>query len=172
MTRLQLSLIFTAVFVYLLGLTSCTSRDAGTLPSVLPATERARITFEEQRVPDDCTVFAQMLITIPPTLAADQSAQTIERFAADSGADLVLLGLARQSVTTPETVTFRSYGPQSPYPFATKWTGWKFGFSDWNKGGPLVDFGINHLSADNALFTIPIDVQAVLLSCPSLHSGS
>ncbi|MBE0584495.1 MAG: hypothetical protein IH612_12155 [Desulfofustis sp.] len=172
MTRLHVPLIRAAVFVCLLGLAACSSRDPGTLPSVLPATDRAEISFEEQRVPSDCSVFAQMLITIPPAVAAEQTRQAVEQFAADSGADLVLLGLARQSAISPETVTFRSYGPRTPYPFATKWTGWKFGFADWNKGGPLVDFGINHLSGDSALFTIPIDVQAVLLSCPSLRSGS
>lgn len=172
MTRLQLPLLRVAVLLCFLGLTSCASRNPGELAHTLPATEHARITFEKQRIPDDCTVFAHLLITVPPALAADQTRQSIEQFGADHGADLVLLGLSRQSALSPETVTFRAYGPQTPYSFATGWAGWKFGFSDWNKGGPLIDFGVNHLSGGEATFTTPVDIQAVLLSCPSMRNGT
>ncbi|MEE4314770.1 MAG: hypothetical protein V2J11_09715 [Desulfofustis sp.] len=167
MTRLQSSLLRAAVLLCVLGLTSCASRNPDELAHTLPATDAARITFEKQRVPDNCTVFAHLLITVPPTLAADQTRQSIEQFAAGHGADFVLLGLSRQSTLSPETEMFRAYGPQTPYPFATRWAGWKFGFSDWNKGGPLVDFGVNHLNGREATFTTPVDIQAVLLSCPA-----
>jgi len=172
MIRLRLPLLRFAVLLCFLGLTSCASRNPNVPTHVLPATDSARITFEQQQVPDDCTVFAHLLITVPPALAADQMRQSIRQLGADHGADLVLLGLSRQSTLSPETVTFRAYGPQTPYSFAERWAGWKFGFTDWNKGGPLVDFGLNHLSGDEAAFTTPVDIQAVLLSCPAVGTGS
>ncbi len=172
MTRLQLPLLGAAVLLCFLGLTSCASRTPSAPVHALPATDNARITLEGRQIPDDCTVFTHLLVTVSPAVAADQTRQSIQQFGADHGADLILLGLARQSGLSPDTLTFRTYGPQTPYPFATGWAGWKFGFSDWNKGGPLVDFGLNHLSGGEAVFTTPVDIQAVLLSCPSVGNGS
>lgn len=172
MTRLPTLLLHTAVLLCFFAMASCATDDAGTLDHTMPATDSAEITFVKQRVPDTCSVFAHLLITIPPALSADETRRSIERFGAEHGADLILLGLSRQSALSPETVTFRAYGPQTPYPFTTDWAGWKFGFSDWNKGGPLIDFGIAHLSGQEASFTIPVDIQAVLLSCPPAPGNS
>lgn len=157
--------------VLCLGLSSCSSLESRRLPHVLPAIDRARITFLEKNLPEDCEVFAHLIISIPAALPADQIRQSIEQFAAGSGGDLVLFGLTRQSTTSPAAVSFRFYGPTTPYSFKQKWVGWKFGFSDWNKGGPLVDLGSNHLIGPDAPFTSPIDTQAVLLSCPSVRNS-
>ncbi|BDD89473.1 hypothetical protein DPPLL_38380 [Desulfofustis limnaeus] len=121
----------------------------------------------ETEVTNDCEVFAHLIISVPATYTADQIRQSIEQFGADHGADLVLLGLARQAADAPETLDVVFYGPRAPYSFRQAWPGWKFGFTDWNKGGPLLDYGVNHLSGSQAPFTVPISIQAVLLSCPS-----
>jgi hypothetical protein len=131
----------------------------------------SQLSFVETEVAADCEVFAHLIISVPATYTADHIRQSIERFGADHGADLILLGLARQAADTPETPGFALYGPQTPYSFRQAWPGWKFGFNDWHKGGPLLDFGITHLSGSQAPFTVPISIQAALLSCPSLHGN-
>ncbi len=152
-------------------LPSCSSRHPAELPHAMKASDHVEVTFIERNVPDHCDVFAHLIVTIPANLSAETIRDDIEQLATTHGADYLLLGLARQSRVTTDHLVAQPYGPHVPYSFKNSWTGWKFGFSDWNKGGPLVDFGINHLTGGTAPFTVPIDVQAVFLACPASVAG-
>ena len=89
----------------------------------------------------------------------------VEQFGMKNGADYILIGMVRESSEGVDDIFFRSYGPQSPYSFKTRWQGWRFGFRDWNGGGPLVDYGHNRLAGDKPAFDTEVTAQMVLLSC-------
>ena len=147
--------------------TSCGDKKAETPMTVLPATSSVEITLDETRIPDTCEVFAHLLITIPAQQTIGEVTSSIKRYGMDNGADFILVGLTRESEEEPEALLFRTYGPANPYSFKKKWLGWKYGYSDWNSGGPLVDYGHDRISdANSPLFDLPVDAQAILLSCP------
>lgn len=169
MGRFHSFIILAAISLFCLCLTSCSSREPVELLHMMPPTPQASITFDERQVADDCTLFAQIMVSVPGTLSGTGIKHDIEQFGAQNGADLVLLGLARINNESPETIEFRAYGPKTPYLFKSRWSGWKFGFSDWNKGGELVDFGSNYLETRDVTVYSSIIIQAAMLSCPSLR---
>jgi hypothetical protein len=148
-----------------LPLVSCSTQKAETLTTVMPATSSIEITLNERSIPDTCDVFAHLIITVPAGVSASSLKNSIEQYGMENGADFVLIGMTRESSDTPERVTFHPYGPKSPYSFKKRWLGWTFGFSDWNKGGDLVDFGHDRMTGDEPVFDQPVDGQALLLSC-------
>ena len=135
------------------------------LEQTYPATSQVIITFIETEIPGQCRVFSHLLVSIPPSTPESEIKEKIEQFAMENGADYILVGMARESDEDIEALYFRSYGPQSPYSFKTRWEGWKFGFRDWNNGGPLVDYGHNRLWSDNPAFDTEVTTQIVLLNC-------
>jgi len=165
----QSHLIRSAIFAGFLwcSLISCTTNtpDPVSLAQMYPATSQVNITFNEAEIPGQCRVFSHLLVSIPPATPESEIKQRAERFAMENGADYILVGMARESDEDVEEITFRSYGPQSPYLFKTRWQGWNFGFRDWNSGGPLVDYGHNRLWSDNPAFDIEVTVQVALLNC-------
>lgn len=167
------SVAFSCVLAALcIGLSSCSTGPTPLAPPhSRPAVNTPQLSFVETEVAADCEVFAHLIISVPATYTADQIRQSIDQFGAGHGAELILLGLARQAAKALDSPDFASYGPQTPYSFRQAWPGWKFGFTEWNKGGPLLDFGVNHLSGNQAPFTVPISIQAALLSCPSLRGN-
>ena len=149
-----------------LSMLSCATTPSNSPPPVtFPQTSRVDILFDETRVPDQCRVFSHLLVTIPPGIREKELKNRIEQFAMKNGADYVLVGMTRESSEDIEEINFRSYGPQSPYSFKTRWQGWKFGFRDWNSRGPLVDYGHNRMSGDTPAFDSEVTAQMVLLSC-------
>lgn len=152
--------------ILLLTLASCSAQQQEeSLTIVMPATTSVEITLDKKRIPDTCDVFAQLIITVPAGISATDLKQSIEQYGMRNGADFVLIGMTRESNEDPESVIFKSYGPKTPYSFKKRWLGWKFGFSDWNSGGSLVDFGHNRLEGNKPAFDGAVDGQALLLSC-------
>ena len=135
------------------------------LSQTFPATSQVNITFNEQEIPGQCRVYSHLLVSIPPTMSESAVKERVEQFAMENGADYILVGMTRESDEEVEDIYFRSYGPQSPYSFKSRWQGWKFGFRDWNNAGPLVDYGSNRLSGDKPVFDTEVTAQAVLLNC-------
>lgn len=155
-----------AAFCTILIITSCADKQTERPLTVMPATSSVEITLDETRIPDTCQVFGHLIITIPGQETIGSVTTAIKRYGMDNGADFVLIGLTRESTEEPGSVLFQTYGPETPYSFKKRWLGWKYGFSDWNSGGPLVDYGHDRIGNDSApLFDLPVDAQAVLLSC-------
>ncbi|THB76042.1 MAG: hypothetical protein D6B25_10675 [Desulfobulbaceae bacterium] len=123
------------------------------------------LTFDESTVPDHCKVFSHLIFTVPPDLSKKAVRTKIETFAKSHGSDYLLIGLARESSKSTTSIIFKEYGPSKPYLFSRQWTGWRFGFSDWTGGGPLMDYGYNHIQGEGAVFDRQVDVQAIMLSC-------
>ena len=155
------------VVLFCLPLLSCTTGSPGVSapPLTFPATSQVNVSFDETKIPDQCRVFSHLLVSIPSSMGEKEIKNRVEQFGMKNGADYILIGMARESSEGVDTISFRAYGPQSPYSFKTRWQGWHFGFRDWNSGGPLVDFGINRLASDNPAFDNEITTQMVLLSC-------
>ena len=148
-------------------LASCADK-APQKPAVsLPATASVELTLDESRIPGNCNVFAHLIISIPAKKPIGEVTKGVKRYGMEHGADFILVGLTRESGDESESLMFQTYGPEAPYSFKNRWLGWKFGFSDWNSGGPLVDYGHDRMTGDmDPLFDIPVDAQAVLLTCP------
>ncbi len=156
-----------AVIAGIIGLflVSCSEKQSQLPATVMPATNSVQITLDEKSIPDACDVFAQLIITVPADITASALKRSIELYAMNNGADFVLIGMTRESNDEPEQVIFQTYGPKTPYSFKKRWLGWKFGFSDWNHGGSLVDYGHDRLEGSEAVFDVPVEGQALLLSC-------
>jgi len=136
-----------------------------TFAEKLSPTSRVEISFNERQIPDQCRVFSHLIISIPAKLTEKEIKTGVEQFAMSHGADYLLVGMARESDSETESISFQTFGPVTPYSFKKRWAGWKFGFSEWNSGGPLVGYGYDNTSGDNAAFDVPVDVQAALLTC-------
>lgn len=149
-------------------ITSCAEKKTERPLTVMPVTSSVEITLDETRIPDTCQVFGHLIIIIPAQKTIADVTTAIRRYGMNNGADFILIGLTRESTEEPGSVLFQTYGPETPYSFKKRWLGWKYGFSDWNSGGPLIDYGHDRIGNDNApLFDVPVDAQAVLLSCPA-----
>ncbi len=149
------------------SLVSCTKDTPGpvSLAQTFPATSQVTITFNENEIPGQCRVFSHLLVSIPPSTPESEIKERVEQIGMKNGADYILVGMARETEEDIDDIYFRSYGPQSPYSFKTRWEGWKFGFRDWNKGGPLVDYGHNRLWSDNPAFDTEVTAQLAFLNC-------
>ena len=135
------------------------------LTTTFPPTSEVTLSFEERRVPGHCVVFSHLLVSIPSGLLETEIRSQVERFAMENGADYLLVGMARESDESFDTIIYRSYGPRIPYSFKSRWAGWKYGFKDWSSDDPLVDFGQNRIADAEPAFDTDIIVQAVLLNC-------
>jgi len=150
-----------------LPLVSCSSKspELVSISHTFPPTSQVHITFDEREIPGQCRVFSHLNVFIPDGMRETEIKASVETFAMENGADYILVGMARESDEEPDTITLRSYGPDTPYLFKSRWSGWKYGFSDWNNAGPLVDYGHDRLSHDEAAFDTEVIVQLILLNC-------
>jgi len=161
--RFHLSVI---VAIIAFSVASCTSKPPqSTITTVLPATSSVEITFDERQIAEQCRVFAHLIIAIPANLSEIEIKEQVENYAMENGADYVLVGFVRENLDDPDAMSFTSYGPKQPYLFTQQWTGWKFGFRDWNRGGQLVDYGYDRMKREKSPFDMPVNVQALLLTC-------
>lgn len=132
---------------------------------MFPATSQVAVSFDENAIPDQCRVFSHLMISVPPGLSEKKVKKEVEGFGMSYGADYILVGMARESDDSVDALSFKTYGPRTPYLFKTDWHGWKFGFRDWNSAGQLIDYGHNRTSSDAPAFDTDAIVQAILLSC-------
>lgn len=154
------------VAIIALSLTSCTAKPPQMrITTELPATSSVEITFDEKQIAEQCRVFAHLIIAIPADLSEIEIKEQVEGYAMKNGADYVLVGFVRENLDDPSAITFTPYGPKQPYLFTQQWTGWKFGFREWNRGGQLVDYGYDRMNREKSPFDMPVNVQALLLTC-------
>jgi hypothetical protein len=150
----------------LLTLTACGSSDVVYEGIRHPQTSSTEITFQEHTIPEGCFAFAHLLMNTKANSQGQDLGNAMRAEAMDKGADLVLIGLAREDEGAElEVNRFDYYGPEYSYNFNRTWLGWKFGFEEWNGGGELIGFGAN--VSDNREKTFPhtMMVQAVFLRC-------
>lgn len=154
------------IFCILLSLTSCGSSDSVYKGIQHPKTSITKITFQEQTIPEGCFAFAHLLMNTKANSQGQDLADAMRAEAMDKGANLVLIGLAREGDDAElDANRFDYYGPDYSYNFNRTWLGWKFGFDEWNEGGELVGFGTNASASRETLFPQSMMVQAVFLRC-------
>ena len=97
-------------------------------------------------------------------------ASAMHREAQDKGANLVLVGLAREMADEELKVDrFDYYGPEYAYNFNKTWLGWKFGFDKWNDAGNFVGLGADNWGNNEISFKHTLLIQAVFLRCEEGH---
>lgn len=167
MKSLKRLLITSLSGLMLLSMTACGSKEPEeTITSLrFPATSNVSITFQEEAVPTQCKVFSHRLVFTPPQQTGQEIKQALLADARKNGADMVLIGLAREQDEEVEEYTFYSYGPTSPYVFQKNWQGWKYGFRDWRNEGELLSFGLNTLNDPENPFYNGLLVQNIYMTC-------
>ncbi len=133
--------------------------------SYLP-TSKVTITFENEKVPAQCKVFSQRLMVTPRNVTGQQIQTELLNNARQKGADVVLLGLARENLDDQDEYQFFAYGPEKPFSFHRKWGGWTYGFRDWQRnGGDIVPMDYNALNDQQNPFYHSLYIQNIYLTC-------
>lgn len=147
-------------------LTACFSKPATYTGVRFPPTNTVDICFQKSDVPKSCQGFAHLITsTAGPTTGRDIQEALIKEAKA-KGADLILLGMAREQTGKKEDAFhFDYFGPQYPYPFPQGWMGWKFGFEKWEKAGSLIGFGLDNWGNVDSRYDSSLMIQAAFLRC-------
>ncbi len=159
------SILFPLITCILVSLSACGSSDFVYEGIKHPKTSNTKITFQEHVIPENCFAFAHLLMNTKANSLGRDLGNAMRAEAMEKGADLVLVGLAREDEEELETNRFDYYGPKYSYNFNRTWLGWKFGFDEWNEGGELVGFGTNASDSRETTFANTMMVQAVFLRC-------
>lgn len=131
-----------------------------------PKSSNSKITFQDNSIGPKCTAFAHLLVSTKKNSNGKEISLALRREAEDKGANLILVGFARELPAEDlEENHFDYYGPEYAYNFKRTWLGWKFGFDEWDDGGKLVGLGSNNLGNKKDPFTTSLLVQAVFLRC-------
>ena len=160
--------LFSASLLLLLLTTGCVNLMSSNTTSSLsfPSTSKVFVTFQEEKVPAQCKAYSHLLVTTIPNVTGKQIQQEIVTNAKQQGADMLLIGIARENFDEDlEEFVFSNYGPKKAYAFQKRWAGWKYGFKDWNHGGEIVSFGFRAWDEDETPFNSGLIVQAVYLTC-------
>lgn len=160
--------LFPISLLLILTTTGCVNlRSSNTTPSLsFPSTSKVFVTFQEEKVPQQCKAFSHLLVTTPANVTGKLIQQEIVANAKRQGADMLLLGLARENLDEDiEEYVFNNYGPKTAYPFQKRWAGWKYGFNDWRNGGEIIGFGFRAWEESETPFNSGIMVQTVYLTC-------
>jgi len=162
MLKRSISLSLASLFLLLVG---CASKPPAYNGISFPATTKAKVVFQEKDVPPQCTVFAHLIVHTPTGLTGKRVGDGITDFAEKKGADLVFIGLSRKTNDEAHDFEFFTYGPKDAYTFGKEWFGWKFGYSDWKKGGSVIGLGYDSWHDTSGIYDFGLKIQAVLLRC-------
>ncbi|GAB4339943.1 MAG: hypothetical protein Kow0089_13250 [Desulfobulbaceae bacterium] len=158
--RAMSALACTAAVLLLSG---CGSKDSGDTGLRYPPTDRVETVFQISQVPSECRVFAHLFATMPAGMSTGEFGKRVEEEARERGADVVLVGRSRQSVSET-ALAFRYYGPAREYK-AVDWSGWSFGLEDWAEQGGWVSIGYDEWRRSDVHFDYPVVMQTVFFRC-------
>ncbi|MBW6519769.1 MAG: hypothetical protein K0A99_01990 [Desulfoarculaceae bacterium] len=148
-------------------LTACWSKQAGFTGVSFPPTEQVDVSFQTSAVPSSCQGFAHLIISTDGPTSGLEIQEAMVREAGEKGANQILVGMAREQMGKRQgSFRFDYFGPKYPYPFPQGWMGWKFGFEQWNKAGPLLGFGLDSWGNPARHYDSSLMIQALFLRCP------
>lgn len=131
---------------------------------VYEPTQRIATAFQYTQVPNPCRVFAESLVELPAGLSGQEIQQVVFREAGERGADMVLIGQTRQR-EDDEELRFVYYGPDEEYNCAEDWSGWKYGYDQWEEQGEWVNIGLKEWGNSALVFEEPLMMQVAMLRC-------
>ena len=129
-----------------------------------PASDKVVPAFQDKQIPVSCRVFAHVLAHIPAGYTGKTLARTVEDEAMQRGADMLLIGAARQA-EDEQGPAFSYYGPAQPYKCRDSWSGWKFAYDEWIDQGAWVAMGYNEWGNPDVRFNAPLILQTAFLRC-------
>ncbi|PID77718.1 MAG: hypothetical protein CSB24_00075 [Deltaproteobacteria bacterium] len=147
-------------------LAGCTA-DAGNKaadPHYPPGSE-VLLVFQDDKVPEHCRVFSHRMMITPDQASGSQIRDELIKNAGKNGADLVLIGLARESMDEQDGYSYLTYGPKNAYNFQNGWRGWKYGFGDWNGEGSIVPLDFEAAAEQQGNFYRSLYIQNIYLTC-------
>jgi len=157
---------FFLIPVLLLFLSSCIFRESVYRGVAYPATSRVKVSFQEHAISKTCVAFAHLIMSTKGYSTGEEIAHSIYYEAMNKGADLILVGMAREVAgENLEENSFDYYGPKYAYNFNKTWLGWKFGFGQWNEGDKLVGLGAASWERADINYEDTMLIQAVFLRC-------
>ena len=158
------NLFFALLFTTLL--TGCWSSSAKYEGIKFPETTESKVTFQEEGISSNCSVFAHLLMTSKMHSTGKDIASAMHREAEAKGANLILVGISREIPDAQlEENSFDYYGPEYAYSFQRTWLGWKFGFDEWDEAGALTGLGIDSWGSQEITYDNSLIIQAVFLRC-------
>ena len=155
-------LCYLVVIVCLFG--ACSGHDTTSYAGKqYDPTEKVEAVYQTGQIPKSCRVTAHILVNIPSKFSGQDSANAIADEAKLRGADMVLVGQSRQS-EDEKPLTFTYYGPVQEYGIS-QWTGWSFGYDEWEDQGEWVNIGYTEWGNSSVEFDYPIMMQLAFLRC-------
>lgn len=128
-----------------------------------PPTDTVESVFQRAQVPEQCRIFAHLLVTMPAQQTGRQFVDSVSAEAKAKGADMMLIGQSRQCTSETELV-YSYYGPDREYRIG-EWPGWNFGFAEWQKQGAWANIGFEEWGNGQVRFDYPVVMQVVFLRC-------
>lgn len=119
--------------------------------------------FQVSQSPSTCRVFAHLFVTMPEGMTTRDFSDRIAAEAKSKGADLMLIGQARQC-TTESSLNYAYYGPDREYS-VREWPGWSYGFEEWADQGSWATVGYDEWQKGDVHFDYPVVMQVVFLRC-------
>lgn len=161
---------FFPLLVLTLLLSGCWSSTTEYTGIRFPVTPDSKITFQEHTIPKDCSAFSHLLMNSRMNSSGQDIASAMHLEAQAKGANLVLVGMARQMEDAELAINrFDYYGPEYAYNFSKAWLGWKFGFDKWNDAGGLIGIGADTWGNNETSFKDTLLIQAIFLRCGEGH---
>lgn len=147
------------------GALGCAKQDESVYTGkVYPPTTEMTTIFQPNQAPVSCRVFAEALVFVPAEQSGKGISNIIQTEAGAKGADMVLIGQARES-KKDEGVQFVYFVPPKEYRIADQWRGWRYGYDLWSKQGEWVCLGYREWGNESIRFEIPLLMQVALLRC-------
>ncbi len=160
---------FFSILLLTILLSGCSSGTTKYTGVQFPATSDSKIAFQEQTIPTNCSAFSHLMMQSKTNSSGQDIASAMHREAQEKGANLILLGLAREMGGKVKVDRFDYYGPEYAYNFYTTWMGWKFGFEEWHNAGNFVGLGTDNWGNSEISFEHTLLIQAVFLRCGEEH---
>jgi len=161
MKNKQILFCLTVVAIFLLS--GCGSSDSRSMEVKFPPTDQVAPIFQISQAPASCRVFAHLLATMPANMTTSDFATRISEEAKSKGADMMLIGQARQC-TTNSSLNYSYYGPVKEYG-VKDWQGWSFGSDEWSEQGNWETIGYDDWMRSDVHYDYPIIMQVAFLRC-------
>ena len=144
-------------------MSACASSNIDHSSTKYQPTGQVETIFQVSKVPQSCRVSAHLFVTMPASMTTSAFGERVGEEAKGKGADVILIGQARQSVSE-SSLDFAYYGPLREYSIRD-WSGWSYGLDEWSEQGSWTPLGYNEWIRGDVHYDYPTVMQAAFLRC-------